>query len=235
MNTKLKLSVTPTRSQLILGWVMAIVYNWGLPYAMAWLGAQNPGKLNLFWLNVICWGVGFWLLFLVLHRYLIASFKRVKLDFWETVQAVILGFVLYWVLSNVAGWLYTALAPTFTNINNEAVSGMTQRKPAIMAVMTILIVPISEECIYRGLIFAPLAGVNYYLAIAVSALLFAFSHVVGFIGVYDPLTMVLCVIQYLPASIALAWTHGKADTIWASVALHSVINAIATGFTLFAG
>ena len=39
----------------------------------------------------------------------------------------------------------------------------------------------------------------------------------------------LAALPYLPAGIALGWTYEKSNTIWAPIALHMLINAIAFG------
>ena len=41
--------------------------------------------------------------------------------------------------------------------------------------------------------------------------------------------VLLSCIPYLPASVALAWTYEKAGTIWASISLHAVVNALSFG------
>ena len=39
----------------------------------------------------------------------------------------------------------------------------------------------------------------------------------------------LCALQYLPAGVALGWTYEKADTIWAPILVHSMVNAVGMG------
>ena len=57
-----------------------------------------------------------------------------------------------------------------------------------------------------------------------SSVVFAGIHVIGSIGVADWLTIVLCFIQYLPHSIALAWTYHRSGNIVAPILLHASIN-----------
>ena len=64
------------------------------------------------------------------------------------------------------------------------------------------------------------------LAYLASTLVFAAIHVIGYIGLYDFTTLLLCYIQYLPAGIALCFAYEKADTIAAPILMHIAINQI---------
>ena len=60
----------------------------------------------------------------------------------------------------------------------------------------------------------------------VSVLAFAAIHVVGYIGLFDPVTLILCFVQYLPAGIILAAAYEKTDTIITPILIHIFINLI---------
>ena len=46
---------------------------------------------------------------------------------------------------------------------------------------------------------------------------------------YPAASVLISCIPYIPASIALAWTYERAGTIWASITLHAVVNALSFG------
>ena len=52
-------------------------------------------------------------------------------------------------------------------------------------------------------------------------------HVWGYISSEGLAPVLLAAVQYIPASIALAWTYEKANPILAPIAVHMAINAIA--------
>ena len=54
-------------------------------------------------------------------------------------------------------------------------------------------------------------------------------HVLGFIGKYSALELVMAVLQYLPAGLSLAWAYTKSDTIFAPIVIHACINLVAIG------
>ena len=100
--------------------------------------------------------------------------------------------------------------------------------PYVMPVAgTVLLAPLAEECFIRGLIFQGLHRKNRWAAYALSTLAFCCLHIYGYIGAYPPLTLVLCALDYVPAGIALAWSYEKADTIFAPILMHCLINALA--------
>jgi CAAX protease family protein len=85
-----------------------------------------------------------------------------------------------------------------------------------------LVAPLSEETLYRGVVFAGLAQyVPFLPAALISGLLFAIPH--G-IGVLAPI---------LVLGTGLAWIYSRTGTLWAPILAHAVINAISLGI-LFA-
>ena len=79
---------------------------------------------------------------------------------------------------------------------------------------------------FRGLIFRSLYGKSPWAAYIVSIIAFAMVHIVGYIGSYSPLEIVLAVLQYLPAGLCLAWSYTKAETIFAPILIHAAVNYI---------
>ena len=94
----------------------------------------------------------------------------------------------------------------------------------LMAVGTALLVPPVEECFYRGLMFRNLYKTSPIAAYLVSMAVFSLGHILGFIGSASPLSLLLSFVQDLPAGLWLAWTYTKADTIFAPIVMHGLIN-----------
>jgi len=58
----------------------------------------------------------------------------------------------------------------------------------------------------------------------VSMLVFAIIHIIGYIGQYSALELLMALLQYLPAGLCLAWSYTKADTIFAPILIHAAVN-----------
>lgn len=86
-----------------------------------------------------------------------------------------------------------------------------------------LVAPLSEETLYRGVVFAGLAQRLPFLPAAlISGLLFAIPH--G-IGVLAPI---------LVLGTGLAWIYARTGTLWAPILAHSLVNAISLGILFIA-
>ena len=70
---------------------------------------------------------------------------------------------------------------------------------------------------------------RYLMIVSTSILAFAAIHVLGFIGKYSALELVMAVLQSLPAGLSLAWAYTKSDTIFAPIIIHACINLVAIG------
>ena len=101
--------------------------------------------------------------------------------------------------------------------------------PVATAVLLVVLIPLIEETLFRGLVFGSLRQYSRPLAYVVSVLVYALACVWRYaLEIGDPAYLLLF-IQYLPMSLALAWCYDNGGSIWSAVALHMTIN----GFMLF--
>ena len=64
------------------------------------------------------------------------------------------------------------------------------------------------------------------MAYVVSCLLFALLHVWQFAVARQDLTYFLVMVQYLVPGLVLAWAYDHTGTLWTSVAIHALANAL---------
>jgi membrane protease YdiL (CAAX protease family) len=64
------------------------------------------------------------------------------------------------------------------------------------------------------------------VAYLVSCLLFALLHVWQFAVVQQDITYFLLMVQYLVPGAVLAWAYESSGTLWTSIGLHAVANAL---------
>ena len=139
------------------------------------------------------------------------------------------GLAAYYACNFLTLRLIRLLVPGCTNYTDAVISAMSRSGRYLMIVSTVILVPPAEECVFRGLIFRNLYGKSHWVAYVVSILAFAAIHVLGFIGKYSALELVMAVLQYLPAGLSLAWAYTKSDTIFAPIIIHACINLVAIG------
>ena len=200
-----------------------VLLGWGLQWLSELLGlGLTELQINVAFFVINC--VMIWVIF---HNFLIRSFRAIR--FWELVQALILGFCLYYAGNFVFNWIISLLDLTITSFNDETIMGLISQNKWVMVICSVLLAPIVEETLVRGLLFGVLRRQSRILAYVVTIIFFAVMHVWQYLLVYDFKSVLLAALQYIPASIALGWTYEKSNTVWAPIFLHMTINAISMG------
>ena len=197
-----------------------------LPSLLTFLNGQLQHPLNSAELNFVFYLINFMAMLLIFHEFLGRSARQVMQHPAYFCQAVILGFVAYYACNWFTNWAVSLLVPSFSNYNDEAIAAMSKGNYFLMVIGTCILVPPFEECLYRGLIFRNLYGKSRWAAYIVSILAFAIIHIIGYIGKYSALELLMAFLQYMPAGLCLAWSYAKADTIFAPILIHAAINAI---------
>lgn len=222
-----KLTVSLSRKESILGWIFFAFQLTGLQILMVFVNGLLPNPLSSAELNFAFFCINFLCTVLIMHKFLLRSAKVALSSLFRCLRFAFFGFLMYWGSSIVFGVLISLFYPQFFNVNDNSIGQLTQDNYTLMAVGTVLLVPVAEELLYRGLIFSKLYNRSRAAAYIVSTVAFSALHVLGYIGQYEPMHLLLCFIQYVPAAIALCWSYAKADTIWAPILIHITINQIA--------
>lgn len=214
-----------TNTEAVWGWGWWAFQLLLLPPLLTAVNSLLPRPLSQAELNFTFFLLNFLAVMLIFHSFLARSLRTAFAHPAYFCQAVILGIVAYFALSKCVNWCIYKLDPGFRNYNDAFVSGLHKSSQYLTALGTILLVPLAEECFYRGLFFGIFAKKALWLGYAVSTTVFALIHILGYIGSASPLTLVLSFLQYLPAGLCLAWSYAKADTICAPILIHALFNA----------
>lgn len=221
-----KQTVTMGRVETLLGIIYIVAQIFFLPVVLVLGNSLLPQPFNDAQLNFISFALNFLCVTVIFHRYLLLSLQVAIADLGNYLKACGVGFGLYWVCTIFVNMLVLSLDPEFTNVNDDSIGIITKGNFALMSVGTVLLVPVVEETLYRGVIFGQLLKKNRALAYILSILIFSSIHVIGYIGSYPPMRLILCFVQYIPAGFFLARTYEKAGTIWAPILIHATVNLI---------
>ena len=93
--------------------------------------------------------------------------------------------------------------PGYTIYNNETVGDLVLANRYAMMFVTIILAPIIEETLIRGLVFGSLHRTSRALAYVVSCFLFVFMHNWQYFALYPVGSVLLSCLPYIPAAIAL--------------------------------
>ena len=222
----MKLSISMTRRETILGWSYLLLSMFVLPTLFVVANSFLAAPLSDTVINLIYFAVNFLAIAVIFRRFLVRSVKAALAAPWHCLRFALMGLVCYFVLMNLLSRGILLVDPDFSNVNDDSVAQLTKEHYPLMALSTVILVPVTEETLYRGLLFQGLHRKSPILAYLISVFVFAGIHIMGYIGMFDFLTLTLCFVQYLPAGICLAWAYEKSDTIVAPMLMHIIINLI---------
>lgn len=198
-----------------------------LALGIQWLSGLLGLNLTDLQVNVCYFVLNCVFVWVIFHNFLLRSFRAIR--FWELVQALILGFCLYYGGNLVFNWIVDLLKLTIVSYNDQTILSLVAQNRWVMIVCAVVIAPMVEETLVRGLLFGVIRRKSRIAAYVTSILFFAVIHVWQYLLAYDFQSVFLAALQYIPAGIALGWTYEKCNTIWGPIFLHMTINGISMG------
>ncbi len=216
-----------TTVQLVCGFCYLPFYLVLLSWGLRWLNGLLGSPLTAFGLNALYFTINFLFIAAVYHRFFWYSLKDTGL--WSFLQTLILAFVFYYAIIWAMDWVLARCAPGFRNPNTLNLVSLATGHYWLMVFFSVVLAPIVEETLVRGVVFGAFHRKNRIVAYLASLFLFSFMHTWGYIGQASWQTLVIAALQYVPASVALGWAYEKSGSILTPVALHMLINAISFG------
>ena len=223
---KRTVSPCPSSQETISGFCYLAFQLIFLPSLLTFVNSQLEKPLNMAELNFVFYLTNFIAMLVIFHDFLSRSLNQAFQHPIVLCEAVILGFVAYYACFYLTDRLVSLLVPSFTNYNDEAIGTMSRGNSFLMLIGTVILVPPVEECFYRGLIFRNLYKKSHLAAYLVSMLAFACIHILGYLGQYSALELLLALLQYLPAGLCLGWSYVRGDTVLAPILIHAAVNFI---------
>lgn len=225
---KVKNILAPKKTQLLLGifcWVMyEFVFGW-----LLLLFFDIDTKSGAYWYQISYFCTSFLMTAGCFFPFLKESLSCT--DLRQVPLLALKGYGFYYLMALVLSYLFLFLRfvseDASTNINQDVIDALLKQNPLPLILSACLIVPVTEECLVRGMIFAPLCRKSPLLAYVVSALVFSVMHMIASIGEMTWLDAVENLLTYVPSSIALGWVYQYSGTIIAPIALHCLTNLIA--------
>lgn len=220
------LSVSTTKYEQYLGWFYLVFQMLILPDLIILSMRLLNLAMSAAVMNVIYFAINFLATIIIFRRFLWSSIKQSREEPLRLLKAIGFGFLLNWYLGFIVSYVTAILSPQYQNINDANINVMAQEYYLLMNIGTIVLAPMAEELLFRGLIFQGLFRRSKLLAYGVSAAVFSLIHLVSYIGLISPLHFLVGFLQYLPAGIALGYAYEKADSICAPILLHMLVNAL---------
>lgn len=214
----------PTPRELLIGFIYFLLQLLVIPGIILALDMISGHLMSESILNFICFSINFAAVLVIFRKFLQNNWVPFRHHIWYALRWAGIGLMIYMAANTLFGWLVLLIDPDFANINDAAILTMVQDNYVLMTIGTVVLVPVAEECFYRGLIFRGIYDRSPVLAYVVSMVVFSLAHVLGYAAMTDFGTLVLCFLQYLPAGFALAWSYRKSGSIYTSILIHMAVN-----------
>lgn len=101
--------------------------------------------------------------------------------------------------------------------------------PGPTLVLLLVLIPVVEELVYRGIVYGTLRSYSPALAGVAATILYALANVWRYALELGDVRVLLLAFLYLPKGAALTWCYDNGGSIWACALCHAAIN----GVTLF--
>ena len=220
------LTISLTRQETRSGLIYMILSLTVLPWLLQEGNGLLANPLSLGKINFIYYCINFLVMLGICRHFLRSSLTHALKNLFSVIWYGILGYLGSQALGEILAYLTLMVYPDFSNINDQSISSMLQEDSQLIILGTVVLVPLVEELFFRGLIFRNLWSRSRIAAYLVSMALFSLLHVASYIGAYTPLHLLMCFVQYLPASFCLAWCYCQTGTIITPIVMHGLTNAM---------
>ena len=169
---------------------------------------------------------------IIFHRYIGHTTSRLLDNLDRAAVTLFLGLLIFYGANELLYRVFHVFFHSRANLNDVTIAAQVSAAPRTTALIVIFLAPFVEEVLFRGLVFGCLREKSAVVGYAVSALLFAFLHVWTFaLSSWDASYFAL-MLQYLAPGLVFAWAYDRSGTLWTSILLHAIVNALALYVTL---
>ncbi|MDR1589003.1 MAG: CPBP family intramembrane metalloprotease [Oscillospiraceae bacterium] len=204
------------------------IHSFALPFGLQMLFIAIGLELEAVNLTLAAYSISFLFILITAFKFLKRSFSDLFDNFIGAMQSVALGLVFYFIANTAVSFVLLRFMDDIVNPNSQEIINEAQLNPDAILVVSVLFAPIVEETMFRGALFGSIRKRARVAAYVVSALVFALYHLWPYL-LYDlHAGDLLFALQYIPASIVLAWCFERGGSIWAPIMLHALINLIAS-------
>jgi membrane protease YdiL (CAAX protease family) len=221
-----KLRIQTTKNTELIAWCYLIFQQFFLPNTVVFLNGLLPYKMDTAVANFLIFCINFIFTTLLFGKFLWQHAQRFFLNPLPCLLTAVISFFVYLLANSLFSSLIISAFPNFSNVNDQTISTLFDEHFFLMAIGTVILVPVAEELLHRGLVFRVFYRKNPILGYVASALLFCAIHVVGYIGRYDSITLLICFIQYIPAALILCASYAQSDSIFVPILIHMTLNLI---------
>ncbi len=220
-------STKPSRRETLWGGIYLILYLCVLPLAVPLAAVRLLPELNTAQVNFIYFCINFAATAFIFRKYLLQTMKDALRVPFRTIRYAAFAFLGSILLGGMVGSFILRVYPEFMNVNDNAIGAMILENRALMVIGSVLLAPITEELLFRGLVFRGLYDRSPLAAYLISMVLFSVIHISGYVGHYDWKLLFFCFLQYLVPAYCLNYAYRYSGNLIAPILMHMVTNLVA--------
>ena len=214
----------------IAGTVLFVIYLLVLPFVTAPLFRLIGGLLGVTistgLQNILYYYILFAATVIIFHGFLGRTSRHFAENLGGACKFMAIGLVALYGLNELVYRLTRLVVSNQTNLNDTTISAQIEDAPHMTLLIVIFLAPFVEEVLFRGLVFGCLKEKSRIFAYILSCALFAFLHVwTAALSNWD-LGYLILMLQYLVPGLVFAWAYEHSGTLWTSILLHALVNAL---------
>ena len=176
--------------------------------------------------NVLYYYTLFAVTVLLFHSYLARTSSRFLDNLNLSLSTLLLGLLVFYGANELLYRVCNVLFDSRTNLNDTAIAAQVASAPRMTVLIVVLLAPFVEEVLFRGLVFGCLREKSRIFAYLLSCALFALLHVWNAAITQWDLGYLILMLQYLVPGLVFAWAYEHSGTLWTSILLHAIVNAL---------
>lgn len=223
---KQSFAVQMRRYEIVGGIIWFLVYNLCMGLLLELILGLLHIEYDSVLLNAVYFFANFGITVILFRRFLAYSLPVVADHPLRFLKGLLVGFCVYWVMSACLTMLVELLEFSAWVPNDDTVSEIAGANYRVMWVGAVLLAPLTEETMMRGLIFGNIRRKNRPLSYIITAVVFALMHVLPYVMEMNILTFGYNMLVYGLPSVALCVCYEYSGTIWGPIVLHMIINAL---------
>ncbi len=220
--------MTDTESRL--GLVFFLLYLFLFPYLNAWAQKLMPGdgETPVAEANVVYYALIFTACLFLFWNFLRSDFRELL----DWLPENLFGFLAGLLSAGVLRLLLLLLPFPVSDPIPEQYAAEFSAAPTPTLVLILLLIPLVEETLFRGLLFGQFRGYSRALAYALSVGLYALAAVWRYALERGDARYLLLSVLYLPMAAACTWCYDNGGSVWSAAALHAALNGLILIFAL---
>ena len=224
------------RRERICGWIWLPIHMIVLPLFLVPVLYLLIGqdKLTDASANVIYYLITFVFVLIAFWNFLRESFDRFVGNLRRAILVMALAYGLQLVLTLVLQGLMDVFGQLPTP-NNDAIDALADIEYNKTFAVAVLMAPIAEEVLFRGVLFGTLARRRRWLGWVVSIAVFCVYHVWQFAVLEQDWKVLLSALEYIPLSAAITYCYDRTETIWTPIFFHIFTNSLALAYMTSGG